>query len=105
RVSRAVEKLRSILGRRGVALTGLMLAGALEQIKVQAAPAGLAQAIQAISGAGAVVQVSITGLVSGAARDWLWLETRRRLIAITAAAAIIAGGLMVWQINLDAPPT
>ena len=44
RVSRALEKLRRLLARRGVAVPALVLAACLSAFAVQAAPAGLAVA-------------------------------------------------------------
>ena len=46
RVSRALEKLRRIFGKRGVVLSAAMIAGAVSINSVQAAPAGLAAAIE-----------------------------------------------------------
>jgi RNA polymerase sigma factor (sigma-70 family) len=49
RVSRALEKLRGVLGRRGVALTTTALASVLAAEAVTAAPAGLAVGVAAAS--------------------------------------------------------
>ena len=45
RVNRALEKLRKIFSRRGVTLSGAIIAGAVSANSVQAAPAGLAATI------------------------------------------------------------
>jgi RNA polymerase sigma factor (sigma-70 family) len=51
RVSRAVDKLRTLLGQRGVALGAVVLVGILVQNTVQAAPAALAASVVGASGA------------------------------------------------------
>lgn len=63
RVNRALEKLRHLFARRGVALGATLLAGALSAHCVQAAPAGLAAAI---SKAAAVTAISAGGVGIGA---------------------------------------
>ena len=47
RVSRALEKLRGVLSRRGIAVTGTVLASALAAEAVTAAPVGLATSVAA----------------------------------------------------------
>jgi RNA polymerase sigma factor (sigma-70 family) len=65
RVSRAVDKLRGFLVRRGVTLSVAALAGALTHRAVQAAPAGLAVTVTAAAGKRTTVGASITTLVNG----------------------------------------
>ena len=67
RVDRAVEKLRGVLGRRGLTSTAAALAMALGQHGLVAAPAGLAGSIgaavfTAVGGAAAVTAVTTGGV-------------------------------------------
>lgn len=73
RVGRALDKLRTVLGRRGVALTGAALTSALTAQAATAAPAGLAAAVTAASLTGATAPTFLqimaaaklkTGLIS-----------------------------------------
>ena len=84
RVSRAVEKLRGLLARRGVALSAAGLAAALGAQAVTAAPAGLAAA------------VSASALGAAAAAGGLTLALLK-LMAMTkfkiAAGAVIVAGM------------
>ena len=52
RVSRALEKLRTIFVKHGVTLSATAIAGALASNAVQAAPAGLAGTVAAVVGKG-----------------------------------------------------
>ncbi len=65
RVSRALEKLRKIFAKRGVASTTAIIAGVISANSVQAAPAGLATAIAATAVKGSAGAVSTLTLVHG----------------------------------------
>jgi RNA polymerase sigma factor (sigma-70 family) len=86
RVSRALEKLRGVLGRRGIALSGAGLASVLAAETVTAVPAGLA------------VIVTSTSLASSAtAGTWLAF-TATKIIAmsklkIAVISTVVAAGL------------
>jgi RNA polymerase sigma factor (sigma-70 family) len=60
RVSRAVEKLRTLLVGRGAALSTTALAAALTGVAAQAAPAGLAASISTTALAGAAAGTGVT---------------------------------------------
>jgi len=67
-VSRAVDKLRSHFERRGVVVTSALIASALADDAVQAAPAGLASSVAAASlagaaGAGSIGLTTLTKLI------------------------------------------
>ncbi len=87
RVSRAVEKLRALLGKRGVTSTGSALAALMVANSVQAAPASLANRVSAKSLAGAATS---GGTIGGAIAS---LETaaRIKLAMATVAVATAAG--------------
>jgi RNA polymerase sigma factor (sigma-70 family) len=90
RVSRALDKLRKFLVKRGVALSATTLAGAVSAHSVQAAPAGLAATISATAVPGSAVAASTLTLVKGALKLMTW--TKAKAVVITGVALILAGG-------------
>jgi RNA polymerase sigma factor (sigma-70 family) len=87
KVSRAIDKLRGLLGRRGVASTSGALASLLAMHSVEAAPGALAGQISAQSLAGAA---TAGGTLGGAI---LGLSTAARVqgAAAVVAVAVVAG--------------
>ncbi len=83
RVARAVDKLRTLLNRRGVTLTAATLATTLATEAVVAAPAGLAVSVTAISLAGAAA--AGTGISA----------TLMKFMAMTKVKAGVAGALVI----------
>ena len=81
RVSRAVEKLRELLARRGATLTGLVLAGILAEKSVQAAPVKLAAAVTASALAGAAT--------AGGSAALLKLLLSKQAVAVLAGIALL----------------
>jgi RNA polymerase sigma factor (sigma-70 family) len=84
RVSRALEKLRAILVRRGVTLSGTALAAALATQAVTAAPAGLVASIST-----AALAASAVG--SGTTLTLLNIMTLTKLKAGVLGALVVAG--------------
>jgi RNA polymerase sigma factor (sigma-70 family) len=87
RVGRALEKLRKIFSKRGVALTAGAIAGAVSANSVQAAPAGLAATITAVSLSGTAITATVAAL---AAAKTIAMTTLQKT-AITAALVVTAG--------------
>ncbi len=88
KVSRAVEKLRGILGRRGVASTGGALASLLAVHSVQAAPVALAGQVSAQALAGAAASGgSLTGALAGLSTT-ARIQGAAALVALTMAAGL-----------------
>jgi len=90
RVERALDKLRSFFGRRGISVTAALLAETLNTQAVTAAPAGMAAAMTATSLAGAASTPSLNLLLL-------------KLMAVTKFQIAVAGitlglaGLIVYQ--------
>jgi RNA polymerase sigma factor (sigma-70 family) len=84
RVARAMEKLRKIFTKRGVALSGAAIAGAVSAHSVQAVPGGLAASISAgvFSGTTSAAIVAATKAV---------IMTTFQKSIITAALVVTAG--------------
>jgi RNA polymerase sigma factor (sigma-70 family) len=85
RVSRALDKLRAFLSRRGVTLTATTLATALTGEAVVAAPAGLAVTVTATSLAGVAAGTGISA-------------TLMKLMAMTKFKAGLAGALVIASV-------
>jgi RNA polymerase sigma factor (sigma-70 family) len=81
RVSRALEKLRGVLGRRGVALTTTALSSVLAAEAVTAAPAGLAVGVTAASLTAATETATTLGIL--------------KLMALTKLKSGIIGAIVV----------
>lgn len=88
RVSRAVEKLRTFFGRRGVTLSGAVLTGCIAANSVEAAPAGLAVAVTAAVLDGAALTASTSALVKGTLKIMAW--TKVKIAVAASAAALVA---------------
>jgi RNA polymerase sigma factor (sigma-70 family) len=85
RVSRALEKLRTFLNRRGVTLTATTLGTALATEAVVAAPAGLAVSVTATSLAGAAAATGISA-------------TLMKFMAMTKFKSGLAGALVIASV-------
>jgi RNA polymerase sigma factor (sigma-70 family) len=98
RVERALDKLRAALAKRGVTSTVSALAGALAERAVGAAPAELAGRVsQAACDAAAV------GAATGAGVLEFLASTQAKLLAVAAAAAFLAGVLVLPRLNPAGP--
>jgi RNA polymerase sigma factor (sigma-70 family) len=99
RVNRAVDRLREVLNRRGLAVGSQVMVGLILANGVQSAPAGLAAAISGVAAAGACVPVS-KGLVG---LKFLFMTAFQKTVLTTAILA--ASGLGVYEIkHLSARP-
>ena len=89
RVSRALEKLRKIFTKRGVALSATAIAGAVSANAVTAAPVALAQAVAA----GALSGTTITTAAVIAATKTIAMTTLQKTIVTIAIAALAGVGI------------
>lgn len=86
RVARALEKLRKVFLRRGVALSTVSIAGAISANSISAAPAALAVSTTQLAGAGAVAVSTLT-LMKGA----MGLMTVTKLQLGVMSVVLVAG--------------
>jgi RNA polymerase sigma factor (sigma-70 family) len=100
RVSRAVEKLREFLDRRGVKLSGVALGAVLAEKTVQTASAALAGAVVKISlaAASASAPTMLPQLARETLRAWHWAKLKLALGLAAGSLALVfvavtAGGL------------
>jgi RNA polymerase sigma factor (sigma-70 family) len=96
RVSRAVEKLRTFLIRRGVLLSTMTLAGMLAESGVQAAPAGLTAstfaAVTANSGT-----VTMLALVKATFKAMFYAKVKMATFAVAVLLALIGTGFSTFS--------
>jgi RNA polymerase sigma factor (sigma-70 family) len=102
RTSRAVEKLRTFFGRRGVSVSAGVLIAAVSANSLQAAPAGLAVTVTAAAVKGAAVSGSTLTLIKGALKLMAWAKAKTAIII--GAAAILATGTTAVVIKEVATP-
>jgi RNA polymerase sigma factor (sigma-70 family) len=88
RVSRALEKLRTGLVRRGVSTTGVALAAALSANAVQVAPAGLAATLSSTALAG--LTVTTVNTAAATAAKVIAMSTIQKMI-VGATLTLVAG--------------
>jgi len=98
RVSRAVEKLRDFLARRGVTLSSAMLASILAEQTVQALPVAVAAGVlKAASVAG--MSAVLPQLVRDTLQAWRWakLKLAAGIIVVSATCLIVATNTGPWR--------
>ena len=109
RLSRAVDKMRNFLNRRGVKLTGVALAAFLGEKTVQAASASLADTAIKVSMAAASASAStlLPQLAQETIRAWQMAKVKLA-VGLSAASlavlfvAVTTGGLLTRQATLQA---
>jgi RNA polymerase sigma factor (sigma-70 family) len=102
RVSRALEKLRSIFTKRGVTLSAAVIGGALCAHSVQAAPIGLEASAVAAALTGTTQTASTLALVKTTLKIMTW--TKIKIAAAVAAITLLAGGTAVLVTHADKQP-
>jgi RNA polymerase sigma factor (sigma-70 family) len=97
RVTRALEKLRALFVKRGVALTAALIAGAVSANSVQAAPAALATKLSVIAGKGLATTKTMTALVKTTMKTMTWLKLK--FVAGVGITALLAGGVVTLAVS------
>ncbi|MDQ3441930.1 MAG: sigma-70 family RNA polymerase sigma factor [Planctomycetota bacterium] len=103
RVARALEKLRALLGSRGVTTNGAALSAFLTARAVDAAPAALAVA-SAQSVAAAVSSATTESLVKGAVFAMALSKTKVVAAAVALAALLVTGTAVTLHHHFRAAP-
>ena len=99
RVTRAVNKLRDVLAKRGVALTPAALAALLIELPAEAAPEALSGAITTAT-VNSTVSSAVETLAKQGLNDLL-VDQVKTLLPWAAAAAILFGGAAIWWTAQD----
>ena len=91
RVARALEKLRTLLGRRGIVLPAAILAATLSVNAVQAAPVGLSATVAGVAASkGITATTSTLTILKGALKIMAWTKAKTAVVA--GAIVILATG-------------
>ena len=98
RVTRALEKLRGLLVKRGVKISITVLAGTLMSQCVQAAPAGLAAAVASTACNSAVVGASILTIVKGTLKMIFW--NKLKVASAWSVPIMLAAGAVPLAVDL-----
>jgi RNA polymerase sigma factor (sigma-70 family) len=97
RVARALEKLRSIFAKRGVALTTGIIAGMISANSVQAAPVALTKTITAMAMTqGVAVSGSTLTLINGALKIMAWTKIQTAVV-VGVFVLLVAGGTGIYE--------
>src|SRR3984957_19321053 len=96
RVSRALEKLRTLFAKRGVIFTAAIIAGTISGNSVQAAPAALANSATAVAIAkGATASASTLALIKGVLKFMAWSKTRTTIVAGVVVLFAVASTIVI----------
>ena len=105
RVNRALEKLRRFFTKRGLSLTGALIAGAISAHSVQAAPIGLATSVTVAALKGTTVTASTLTLIKTTLKIMAW--TKLKTVAAGGLAALLAAGattIVIQKVNAQSGP-
>jgi len=94
RVTRGLEKLRKLFGKRGVKLTATVIASVMGANSVQAAPMGLAVKLSVVAAKGAATTASITTLVKGTMKMMTWVKIKFA-VGVSLVALLVGGTVTV----------
>jgi RNA polymerase sigma factor (sigma-70 family) len=105
RTARALDKLRKMFVRRGIALSAAAIAGAISAHSVQAAPVAVVNSVTAAAIAkGAAASASTLTLINGTLKLMAWTKTK--IAVVTASVLLLAtvGTVSVRYYVRHAPP-
>lgn len=98
RVTRALEKLRKLFAKQGIALTATLIASAMVENSVQAAPAAIGKTITTIAVVkGATATTSITVIVNGTLKAMTW--TKAKIVGLALLLVTIFTGVSVLSVD------
>ena len=99
RVSRAIEKLRDLITRRGVVLGGTTLAVALAEQAVQAAPASLSSGVVKAVTVSLSASATLPQLARETLNAWRWakLKLAAGIAAVSVTGAVLVFNVLPWR--------
>jgi RNA polymerase sigma factor (sigma-70 family) len=101
RIHRALERLRKFFAKRGVVLTGAILAGSIAANAAPAAPAGLTASVATVAVLkGATAGASTIALIEGTLKALAWAKLK--LAAGIGASVALATGTVVFAVGYTA---
>ena len=97
RVNRALEKLRKLFVKRGVALSAVAIAGAVAANSVQAAPVALAKSVTAMAiMKGVAASGSTLILIKGTLKIMAWTKIQSAII-VGVGVLLVASGMGIYE--------
>ena len=102
RVNRALEKLRTFLARRGVALSAAVIAGALSANAVQAAPPALLGSVAVAAAKGTSLTTSTSTLIKGTLKLMAW--TKLKIAGLAGVGIVLACGTAIVAVKTMRAP-
>ena len=96
RIARAVEKLRGFFGKRGIALSGGMIIGAVSANSVHAAPVGLVATTMGMTAKAGTLATSSSTLAESTLRMMTWLKLKTAIT--TGLELLMSGGVITWVV-------
>src|SRR5947207_9645259 len=106
RVDRAVEKLRGFFAGKGLTLSAAFLVSGLSDKAIQAAPGGLAAAVNAAGhSSGAALSASALTLATGALKEMFWVKARVVLGTGTLSVVSALVATATWQSGIHRDPS
>ncbi len=101
RVNRALDKLHALLAKQGIKFGGALLATAVAENSVQAAPAALLAKVSVIAAKGAATTSSISALVKGALKTIAWIKAQTIvLVGVSVLLAAVTTTVLVKELSL-----
>jgi RNA polymerase sigma factor (sigma-70 family) len=104
RTARAVEKLRTFFGERGIALSAVAITSAVSGHSVQTAPVALAKSVTAVAMAkGATASSSTLALIKGALKLMAWSQAKTAVVV--GAGILVAAGTATLVVKTATRPS
>ena len=97
RVNRALDKLRALLAKQGIKFGATLLATAVVENSVQAAPTALAAKVSVIAAKGVATTTSITTLVKGTLKIMAW--TKMNAVIVVGLGVLFVAGMTTITIK------
>ena len=91
RVNRALDKLRALLAKQGIKFGAALLATAVVENSVQAAPKALVAKVSVIAAKGSATTTSITTLVKGTLKIMAW--SKAQTVIVVGVGLLLAAGV------------
>jgi RNA polymerase sigma factor (sigma-70 family) len=95
RLTRALAKLRTNLGRKAVVVSEVLLATFLAERVLEAAPVGLAASVGAVCEGTAAASASVSGMAGKVIKVMFWAKAKVCATVTAAVATALVGGAVV----------
>ena len=104
RVNRALDKLRALLAKQGITFGAALLATAVVENSVQAAPTALAAKVSVLAAKGVAATTSITALVKGTLQTMAWTKSKIAILVVVTSFLVFSVCLVARHSTAEAKP-